>query len=179
MLCVQNMFELNRFKGKMKHNSFTFPLHLKSFGVVEMKCSSLTAAAWPKCIGQTVWLDCRDSSMLIGRVFEEIPEDTTPHIVRKIQAVEEEDPYYPKQLSKKEPNAPRIYLPKEDIAHLRFPIATKCAFLVGFKPRSWLQDSWQMREAYFIRPGTVLRDSCVSSSSSTYADIYLMCTCIL
>lgn len=121
-----------------------------------MKCSSLTAAAWPKCVGTTVWLDSSDSSTLIGKLFEDINQITGSHARSNTQETEADDPYYPKQMGKKEPKAPRVYMPKEFISDLRYPIPKKCAFLIGFKPISWLDPSWQMREAYFIRPGMVI-----------------------
>lgn len=153
LFLLQNQFGLSRLHGKAKHNSFTLPLHLKSFGTIDMKCSSLTAAAFPKCIGATSWLDSRDSSTLIGKLFEDINQDVTPHSRSNVQEAKEEDPYYPKQMGKKESKAPRVFISKDHIAQMRYPIPKKCAFLIGFKPKAWLEPAWQMREAYFIWPG--------------------------
>jgi hypothetical protein len=174
---VQNKFRIGRFRGKMKHNSFTLPLYLKSYGTIDMKCSSLTAAAWPKCVGSTVWLDSSDSSALIGKLFEDVNQATVSHGKTDTEEPEGDDPYYPKQAGKKEPKVPRVYIPKDYISQLRYPIQKKCAFLIGFKPKSWLDPSWQMREAYFIRPGMFILSSCQKQAAILFFIRFVVSRC--
>lgn len=171
---MQDGFHLVSLKGKMKHNSISLDWCMGDFGTMPMKCFCFTSPAWPKCVGPTTWLDARDSSLLINKISEDMPVD----IASMLSMPEEELPYYPKPVGKKQTTVPRISIPKEDVLNLRFPL-TKGIFLVGFKPLSWIQESWQLRESYFMRPGMPLSSSLVMYtgiiSDSCYFLIRLCC----
>lgn len=146
---MQDGFYLTSLKGRMKHNSITLDWSMGDLGTMQMKCFCFTSPAWPKCVGPTTWLDAKDSSLLINKVSEDVPGVVSG----MLSLSEEELPYYPKQVGKKQAPVPRISIPKEDVLNLRFPLP-KGMFLIGFKPRNWIRDSWQIREPYFMRPGT-------------------------
>lgn len=135
----------------MKHNSFSIPWHIKTLGCVQMRCSSIVSPAWPKCVGSSTWLDPTDSSLLVSKLFEDVGDAPS---LQEMGADPEQEPYYPKQTSKKGSPVAQIFVTKDDLSALRFPIPVKCLFLVGFKDFSWLKETWQMKDMQFLRPGT-------------------------
>lgn len=156
-----DVLKMCRFGGTSKTTSVTVPWHLGSFGVVDMRVHSLTVAAWPRCTGGTKWLDILDSAVLItkplgmgGRQTDD-STDFDPCGLGDPQGDLPDDglaPYYPKPMGKKLSSAPRLVLTDKIVGSLKCPVPFRRLWLIGFKPRTWLDDAWQMRDTYFMRP---------------------------
>lgn len=149
--------KMMQLSGTSRHTSFVVPWHVGSFGVLDVRFYSLTSPAWPRWAGSTKPLDVSDSSVLVGKIGTALPPD--PHDPHDPQEGECGDlpsdnnqlPFYPKPVGKRESSAPRVVMTDEIVDNLKYPVPFRRAFLIGFKPTKWLADEWQMREAYFIR----------------------------
>jgi hypothetical protein len=141
-----------QFRGTPRHASFSVPWRMGSYCCVNMRFTSLTTSAWPRCMGSSKWVDASDSSWLMPKCVPEVAEG-----LQATDGMESDDdpsrqPYYPKLVGKKCSSVAPVVLSEDIVSSLRFPVPTKCIFLIGFKPRTWLDVSWQIRDAYFIHP---------------------------
>ena len=147
--------KMMQLSGTSRHASFVVPWQVGSFGVLDVRFYSLTSPAWPRWAGSTKMLDARDSSVLVGKIGTALPPDPLYSQEGEFGDLPDDNaqlPFYPKPVGKRDSSAPRVVMTEDVVENLKYPVPFRRAFLIGFKPIKWLEDEWQMREAYFIRP---------------------------